>query len=318
MTRPQVPLSPLWEVGGCAHRGWGVPPPGRPGGGQFATTHPTVTEGPHVINDLARFHRGLGYAAFAAGMCLAASSVAALFWFAGVIGLPLPARVGVSIAIEVMAATLAASATTARRASGAVDWTAWVGFAFFIVIAAYANVMHVVAYVDVGQSPPWFPRGLFVAAACVFAAACPFGGTWGVHRFGWLRAHTAGARTPVVAMRAWGGPVHVPEPVQARVSEVTDAPPERVTEPASVLGAEVAPTKTSVCEQIYAAAREAGEFATAAQRREVLGTRVLAGRLAERGVQMSEASIRKITARLDEGLGVPRVADGSRRLRTVP
>jgi len=143
---------------------------------------------------LGQFHRLIGYASFGAGMCLMLASFTALYWFAGVIGLPVIARLAVAVAIEVMAASLASSATTAYREGGKVDWSAWLGFAFFITIAAYANIMHVVVYIDVDQAPVWFPQKTFIIAACIFAAACPLGGTWGVHRFGWLRAHGADAQ----------------------------------------------------------------------------------------------------------------------------
>lgn len=142
---------------------------------------------------LAKFHRMLGVASFGAAMCLMGASFTALFWFAGVIGLPTAARFAVAVAIEVMAATTAASATTAYKEDGKVSLSAWAGFAFFIGLAAYANVLHVVIFVDESVAPDWFGRTQFVVAACVFAAACPLGGTWGVHRFGWLRAHGADA-----------------------------------------------------------------------------------------------------------------------------
>jgi len=143
---------------------------------------------------LGQFHRLIGYASFAAGMCLMLASVTALYWFAGVIGLHPIARVAVALAVEVLAASLASSATTAYREGGKVDVSAWIGFAFFITIAAYANIMHVIVYIDVDQAPVWFPQKTFIIAACIFAAACPLGGTWGVHRFGWLRAHGADAQ----------------------------------------------------------------------------------------------------------------------------
>lgn len=142
---------------------------------------------------LASFHRMVAYASFGAAMCLIGASVTALYWFAGVIGLPTPARILVALAIEVMAASLAASATTAYKEGGKVDISAWVGFAFFIGVSAYANVLHVIVYVDTTLAPAWFGTTAFITAACIFAAACPLGGTWGIHRFGWLRAHGADA-----------------------------------------------------------------------------------------------------------------------------
>lgn len=147
---------------------------------------------------LAKFHHLIGYASFLAGIALMLASFTALYWFAGVIGLPTIARLAVAGAIEVMAASLASSATTARRETGKVDLSAWIGFAFFVSIAAYANIMHVIVALTGDKPIPGLPAGFvitpeFVLAACVFAAACPFGGTFGVHRFGWLRAHGADA-----------------------------------------------------------------------------------------------------------------------------
>lgn len=143
---------------------------------------------------LAGFHQVIGYSSALAALCLMGASITALFWFAGVIGLPLAARVLVALAIEVMAVSLAASATTAYRDGGKVDWSAWVGFGFFISIAAFANVLHALTFLDESAAPGWLSPTSFAVAACVFAAACPLGGTWGVHRFGWLRAHGADAQ----------------------------------------------------------------------------------------------------------------------------
>lgn len=143
---------------------------------------------------LAGFHQIIGYSSALAALCLMGASITALYWFAGVIGLPLAARVLVSLAIEVMAVSLAASATTAYRDGGKVDWSAWAGFGFFISIAAFANVLHALTFLDEAAAPTWLSDGAFVLAACLFAAACPLGGTWGVHRFGWLRAHGADAQ----------------------------------------------------------------------------------------------------------------------------
>lgn len=181
---------------------------------------------------LAGFHRIIGYSSAVAALCLMGASITALYWFAGVIGLPTPAQVLVALAIEVMAASLAASATTAFRDGGRVDFTAWVGFAFFITIAAFANIMHVVTFIDTSVAPEWFGKGEFIVAACIFAAACPLGGTWGVHRFGWLRAHGADAEwsedaqgrmvAPAQAARA---PRAAAQPLRAAQPRATPAAP---------------------------------------------------------------------------------------------
>lgn len=169
---------------------------------------------------LAQFHRMVGGASFVAAICLMLASVTALYWFASVIGLPPAACVLVAFAFELMAAMQAASATTAKRANGKPDLTAWVAYGFFISVTAFANIMHAITFLNhtygagakpltepgsadllgklftnSGASIPdgWGSNTAFIVAACFFAAACAFGGSFGVHRFGWLRGNGADA-----------------------------------------------------------------------------------------------------------------------------
>lgn len=210
---------------------------------------------------LAKFHRLVGYSSFAAALMLMMASVTALYWFAGVIGLPWYACVAVALAIEVMAATQASSATTARRENGKVDPSAWAGFAFFIAIAAFANIMHVLTFIDVSNVPPWFPKGAFIAASCVFAAACPLGGTWGVHRFGWLRAHGADAQwtdTEEGVIVNGSGPVRRQAPRPARKPAQVSVQPSARTEQT-----ERAPEPVIAREQIPPAAQPQPERVSA-------------------------------------------------------
>jgi hypothetical protein len=204
---------------------------------------------------LAKFHRLIGYASAGAALCLMGASITALYWFAGVIGMPVPARVLVALAIEVMAASLAASATTAYRDGGRIDWSAWVGFTFFITVAAFANIMHVIVKIDTSIAPAWFPVRDFVITACVFAAACPLGGSWGVHRFGWLRAHGADAEWTdtdegviVQPRRAVATPAARP----ARKAEPVAAPTARVEQPPA---APPAPAPAAITNEEQARAR---------------------------------------------------------------
>lgn len=202
---------------------------------------------------LAKFHRGIGLFSFAAGVALMLVSFTALFWFGGVIGLPKIARVAVAIAFEVLAATLASSATTARRKTGETDGSAWLAFAAVVSVNAFANVMHVIVFLvhaKPGTPAADLPVELrtanwFIAAACVFAAICALGGTLGVHRFGWLRANGADAEwtdteqgvvveqqnKPRPAPAAKQKPAEAPAP-DARPAEQTPAP-ARVEAPAA-------------------------------------------------------------------------------------
>lgn len=201
---------------------------------------------------LATFHHGIGISSFLAGIVLMLVSFTALHWFGGVIGLPEIARIGVAIAFEVLAAGLASSATTARRESGETDTSAWIAFGAVVSVNAFANVMHVIVFLvhakpgtPAADLPPEL-RGStwFIAAACVFAAICALGGTLGVHRFGWLRAHGADADwtdtaegvvvqqparkpAPKPAARVEERPARRPEP-----ATVPAAPTARVEEPA--------------------------------------------------------------------------------------
>jgi hypothetical protein len=169
---------------------------------------------------LAKFHRIVGGAAGIAALCMMLASVTALYWFGGVIGLPPAACVLVAISFEVMAASQAASATTAKNADGKPDRTAWVAYGFFVSVTAFANIIHAITFLkhtygkDAPPLPPaptgdvfaklftnagatlpdgWGDNTAFIVAACVFAAACAFGGSFGVHRFGWLRGNGADA-----------------------------------------------------------------------------------------------------------------------------
>lgn len=177
---------------------------------------------------LAGFHRLIGVASFTTALCLMLTSVTALHWFAGTIGIPAGWRLLAAIAIEVLAACLAASATTARRGDGRVDWSAWAGFAFFLSLAAAANVLHVLAYIDVSQAPEVLGATGYILVACLFAAACPLGSTWGIHRFGWLRSHSADAGwvddtpVPVPTVEAPEQPPAAPEPAPAVVATQPD------------------------------------------------------------------------------------------------